>query len=179
MRYAAFLRAINVAGHNKVPMTALKSLCEQLGLRDVQSVLQSGNIVFTAEARDSQQLETLLETESEKRLKLRTGYFVRDHDSLQCIIKANPFPSEAQDDPSHLLVMFLKQAVSAKDVDRLRAAIKGPEQAAGTGRDLYITYPAGIGRSKLTNAVIERALGTSVTGRNWNTLLKITSLTAT
>jgi uncharacterized protein (DUF1697 family) len=73
--------------------------------------------------------------------------------------------------------MCLKKAAGAKEVDELTAAIKGPEIVRSDGKQLYIFYPAGIGQSKLTNALIERKLGTRGTARNWNTVLKLAALT--
>ena len=89
------------------------------------------------------------------------------------MIARNPLRDEAARDPSHLLVMFLKDAVEAKDVKALQTAITGREIVRGDGKHLYIVYADGIGRSRLTNAAIEKKLGTSGTGRNWNTVLKL------
>ena len=87
-----------------------------------------------------------------------------------------PFPDEAKSDPGHLLVIFLKGSVTAKAVQALQEAVKGREVIRPGGRELYITYPDGIGRSKLTGALIERKLGARGTGRNWNTVMKLQAL---
>ena len=79
--------------------------------------------------------------------------------------------------PSHLLALFLKKAPEAKDVQALQAAIRGPEKVRAHGKQLYVVYPEGVGKSKLTNTLIERKLGTRGTGRNWNTVLKLAALT--
>ena len=73
-------------------------------------------------------------------------------------------------------MFFLKDAPDAKDVAALQAAITGPEIVRARGRQAYIVYPAGIGRSRLTITLIERKLGTRATGRNWNTVLKLGAL---
>jgi uncharacterized protein (DUF1697 family) len=75
-------------------------------------------------------------------------------------------------------VMFLKGAAEAKDVERLQAAVSGPEVIRARGKDAYIVYPNGVGRSRLTNALLERHLGTRGTGRNWNTVLKLRAIAA-
>jgi uncharacterized protein (DUF1697 family) len=72
--------------------------------------------------------------------------------------------------------MFLKEAPSREDVIALQTAIKGREVVRAEGRHAYIVYPDGVGRSRLTNALIERKLGTRGTGRNWNTVLKLGAL---
>jgi uncharacterized protein (DUF1697 family) len=92
------------------------------------------------------------------------------------LIAANPFPVEARSDPSHLVAMCLKTGPDVAAVKALQAAIKGPELVRAGRRHIYITYPAGIGRSRLTATVIEKALGTAGTARNWNTVLKLAML---
>ncbi|HTK78039.1 MAG TPA: DUF1697 domain-containing protein [Gemmataceae bacterium] len=172
----ALLRGINVGGHNKVAMSDLRELCEGLGLADVKTVLQSGNLVFHCDRQDDATLESLLEAETAKRLGVSADYIVRGGDELARVVARNPFPKEAKNDPSHLLVMFLKAAPRAHVVETLRAGIKGRETIATDGKQLYIVYPDGIGRSKLTGTLIERILETKGTARNWNTILKLLAL---
>ena len=175
--HVALLRAINLGTHNPVRMADLREFLTRLGFGDVQSVLQTGNLVFQADRRTGAQLEQLLETEAKKRLKLETDFFVRTASEWQTLIARNPFPKEAKRDPAHLVVMFLKDAPQAEDVKALQAAISGREVVHGVGSQLYITYPDGIGRSRLTNAGIEKHIHTRGTGRNWNTVLKLGALT--
>ena len=92
------------------------------------------------------------------------------------MIAANPFPAEARSAPARLLVMFLQDRVAAKDVGALQQASRGPEIIRHKGRELYIVYPDGIGRSKLTGSLIEKKLGMRGTGRNWNTVTKLANL---
>jgi uncharacterized protein (DUF1697 family) len=171
--HIALLRAINVGGHNKVRMSDLRELCGALGLAGATSLLQSGNLVFQSDQLTGAALEDLLEVETAKRLNVTADYLIRTAADWAKIVARNPFPKEAKNDPGHLLVMFLKAAPSAKSVDALQAAIEGPEIVRSDGKQLYIIYPAGIGRSKLTGTLIERKLGTRGTGRNWNTVLKL------
>jgi uncharacterized protein (DUF1697 family) len=142
----------------------------------VQSLLQSGNLVFRSHARATTQLERSLEDAAAKRLGLETDFFVRTADEWNAIIDGNPFPEQAQRDPSHLLVVFLKEAPNRADVTALQRAITGREVVRARGRHAYIVYPDGIGRSRLTSALIEEKLGTRGTGRNWNTVLKLGAL---
>lgn len=172
----ALLRGINVGGHNKIAMADLRKLAESLGLANPQTLLQSGNLVFDGGRRSPAALEKLLETETEKKLGVAVDYVVRSADEWQSIIAANPFPKEAKADPSHLVVMCMKTAPKPADVKALQAVIKGPEVVRAAGRELYAWYPAGIGTSKLTNAVIEKKLGTRGTARNWNTALKLADM---
>lgn len=174
--HVALLRGINVGGRNLVAMSELRDLLGSLGLSGVQSLLQSGNLVFHADRRSGTALERLLEAETQKGLGVTADYVVRSSKEWQTIIERNPFPKEAERDPSHLVVMFLKSAPAAKDVKALQAAIKGPEAVRTDGKQLYIVYPAGIGRSKRSGTLIERMLDTRGTGRNWNTVLKLAAM---
>jgi uncharacterized protein (DUF1697 family) len=173
--YVALLRGINVGGDRKVAMSELRAFAAKVGLGDAQTLLQSGNLVFRSEA-GAGDLERLLESEAEKRLGLRTEFFVRSAGELKETISRNPFRAAAASDPSHLVVVFLKAAPEQGSVRALQAVIKGPEIVRAEGRQAYIVYPDGIGDSRLTAAVIDRMLGTRGTARNWNTVLKLGAL---
>jgi uncharacterized protein (DUF1697 family) len=174
--HIALLRGINVGGRNLVAMSDLRDMCAALELSGARTLLQSGNLVFQSKRATGKKLEQFLETETEKRLGAAVHYFVRTTLEWQDAIVRNPFPAEAERDPGHLIVLFLKESASAKDVEALRAAIRGREVVGGEGRELYLVYPDGMGTSKLTNAVIERTLGQRGTARNWNTVLKIAEI---
>jgi uncharacterized protein (DUF1697 family) len=164
--HIALLRGINLGGRKMIAMSDLRERAERLGLRDVSTLLQSGNLVFRSKKTPAQ-LEKLLEKEIE------VDIFVRTPQEWAAVIAANPFPEEAKRDPGHLIVMFLKEARNAA---ALQPAIVGREVARGAGRHIYIVYPDGMGTSKLTNAMIEKKLGTRATARNWNTVLKLAAL---
>ena len=176
MKHIALLRAVNLAGYNKVAMADLKALLVGLGFKDAQTLLQSGNVVFSGGSKTTAALEQALERAAAKQLGLHTDFFVRTATEWQAIIDANPFPREAQDDPSHLVAVILKGDVSAANVSALQKAIVGREVVRAKGRCAYIVYPDGMGRSKLTAALIEKKLGTRGTARNWNTVLKLGAL---
>lgn len=163
--HIALLRAVNLAGHNKVSMTALRGMATELGLEDAQTLLQSGNLVFRSNLSPAK-LETLLETEARMRLKLDTEFMVRTAEQWDAIIAGNPFPKEARSDPSHLVVMVCKTAPGKT----LKVTGTTREVVKPKGKEIYISYPDGIGRSRLK---IAGAVGT---GRNWNTVLKLGAL---
>ena len=174
--HIALLRGINLAGHKPVNMADLRNFVTKLGFVEAQSLLQSGNLVFRNEGPTGAELEHLLEAEAAKRLNLNTDFFVRTAEEWKRIIAQNPFHEQAERDQSHLLVLFLKNRHSAKNLEALQVAIKGPEIVRAVGSAAYIVYPNGIGKSRLTNAVIESKLVTRSTGRNWNTVLKLATL---
>lgn len=173
--HIALLRGINVGGHRSVGMTDLRAFLTQLGFEDVRSLLQSGNLVFQSRARTGAELERFLEAEAVKRFAIEIDFFIRTPEEWKSIIRQNPFRKEAELDPGHLLVLALKSPPSEEYVTALQEEIKGPELVHAKGKQLYAFYPDGVGRSRLTNAVIERKLG-RCTGRNWNTVLKLATL---
>lgn len=168
----ALLRGVNVGG-KKLAMADLRRLCADLGFTHVRTLLQSGNVVLSRDARSEAEIQRLLELETERRLGLSTRVFLRSPDEWAELVEGNPFPEAARDDPSHLLVLFLDAAPDPEAMAALRKAIAGRETVAARGRQMYAVYPDGIGHSRLTNAVIERALHAPCTGRNWNTVLKL------
>ena len=174
--YIGLLRAVNVAGRNTVGMADLRAFLAGLGMEDVRSLLQSGNVVFRSDSRSTAALEELFEKQVVKRLGLETDFFVRTAGDWRAVIAGNPFPREGERDPGRLLVLFLKDAPAPGDVSALQAAITGREVVKVRDRHGYVVYPDGIGRSRLTTVLIESKLGTRLTGRNWNTILKLAAL---
>jgi uncharacterized protein (DUF1697 family) len=174
--YIALLRAVNLGNYNQVAMADLRDCLGRLGLGNPRSLLQSGNLVFQSDERRGDKLERLLETEVEKRLGLRTDFFVRSAEEWKALVSHNPFPKEAERDPGHLVVVCLKAAPDAAALKALQEAITGPELVGAEGKQAYVVYPNGIGRSRLTMTMIEKKLGARGTGRNWNTVLKLEAL---
>ena len=177
MLAVAFLRAVNVGGTGKIAMAELKSLAEDIGLADPKTLLQSGNLVFEAGGRPTAALEKLLEREIAKRFAIQPDVMVRTAQQLRAAMERNPFPKEATNDPARLHVHFLKSPIGVTAVASLNSAIRGREIVKGTGSEVFIYFPDGAGNSKLTNAVIERHLGTRGTSRNWNTVTKLSEMT--
>ncbi|HLG72820.1 MAG TPA: DUF1697 domain-containing protein [Chloroflexota bacterium] len=171
--YIALLRGVNVGGRGKVSMAELARCLEGLGFQKVNTLLNSGNVVFTAPDQPTSKLEQVLETETAAKLGLRSDFMVRTTSEMEEVIAANPFPAFAAEDPSHYLVMFLKAQPAPAAIQALKASIPGREELEVVGRHAYVCYPEGIGRSKLT---IEPKLKVSGTGRNWNTVQKLAAL---
>jgi uncharacterized protein (DUF1697 family) len=157
-------------------MADLRELVTAVGFQEARSLLQSGNLAFRGDRRSPVQLERLLEREAASRLDLQTDFFVRTGAEWQQVIAGNPFRAEAARDPGHLVVVVLKTAPSAEQLRALRAAVKGREVVEMQDRHAFIVFPDGMGRSRLTTALIERKLGTRSTARNWNTVLKLGAL---
>jgi uncharacterized protein (DUF1697 family) len=169
----ALLRAVNVGGHGKVSMAELRRTLERRGFADVRTLLQTGNVILRASPGDGRTLQRRLETELEADLGLKTDVFVRSATELAEVIAQNPFPDQAADDPSHLLVVFSNNPPSAAALADLRSSITGRERVHAVGRHLYITYPDGIGRSRLRSEPRNADRGARGTARNWNTILML------
>lgn len=174
--YIGLVRAINLAGRNVVAMGDLRDLMAALGLEDARTLLQSGNVVFRSSVASTSRIERLLEEGAAERLGLSLVFFVRSAAEWARVIAANPFPDEAKNDPARLVAVVLKEAPERAAVAALQKAIKGREVVRAKGREAFITYPDGQGRSKLTMALIERHLGSAGTARNWNTVLKLAAV---
>jgi uncharacterized protein (DUF1697 family) len=174
--FVALLRAVNVGGTGIVRMADLKALCEELGFTSVATLLQSGNVVFNAKGSD-QAIATKLAGAIEKGHGFRPAIVVRTAAEIARTVEANPFKAEAKADPRFVVVVFAAAAPTSGAAARI-AAVRGDkgERLRLAGQDLYIHYPAGQGVSKVTNAVLERALGVPVTARNWNTVTKLKAM---
>jgi uncharacterized protein (DUF1697 family) len=173
MRYAALLRGINVGGNKKVPMADLRAMTARLGLDDPKTLLQSGNLVFSAKAQPMARLEALLEDATKTHIGVECSYLLRSADEWKKIVAANPFKAQAKADPSHLAVTFCREAPSAASLKAFQAEARGDEAFRAIGRELFVWYPDGMGQSKLAIALGKNRLGTICTARNWNTVLKV------
>jgi uncharacterized protein (DUF1697 family) len=176
--FVGFLRAVNVAGRT-VAMDRLRRAIEATGFSGVRTVLNSGNVVFHSDEHAAARVERRLEAGCSAPFGRPIEFIVRDLPQLEAAIAANPFAECARKDPSHLLVIFLKSAPSAKNAAAFARDLQGPEEGRVCGTHAYVTYPDGIGRSKITLPRIEAAIGTRGTGRNWNTVHKLAALART
>ena len=172
----ALLRAVNVGGHNMIPMAELRVLCETLAWRDVKTLVQSGNVVFRCQSDDTAALSKKLAAAIEKKFGFRPEVIVRTCAELRSVIARNPFAKRKNIEPGKLLVNFLATQPGAEAQASVQKIKVGPEELRIDGRELYIYYPDGSGRSKLTNRLLEKTLGTPGTTRNWNTVTKLLAM---
>ncbi|MGI0131872.1 MAG: DUF1697 domain-containing protein [Thermoplasmata archaeon] len=172
--YVALLRAVNLGGPTTLRMADLRAMATRLGFTSVTTLLQSGNLVFGWEkARDEELLERRIETATAETFGITTDVHVRRAEAWAEVVENNPFGREAKEDPAHLVVVVVRSALKPGRVAELERRITGRERIRSGGRHLYIVYPDGIGRSKLTTALIDAGLGVRGTARNWNTVGKI------
>jgi uncharacterized protein (DUF1697 family) len=169
----SLLRGVNVGGHNMIKMDALRALYQSLKLRDPQTYLQSGNVVFRTDERDLVLLARRIENGIERRFHFRPDVIVRTTSELRDAIARNPFATRRGIEPSKLLVTFLASGPAAEAREKVLKIKTDPEELSISGREVYIYYPAGMGRSKLSWIAIANALKTSGTARNWNSVSKL------
>lgn len=170
----SMLRGINVGGHNLIRMDALRELYATLEFENARTYVQSGNVVFAARERDLAKLARRIEDAIEARFACRPDVILRTVDEMRGVIARNPFEKDFE--PAKLIVNFLAGEPAKEAREKVRAIKVGPEELHLDGRELYVYYPEGVGRSKLTPAVIEKAVKVRGTGRNWNSVKKLLEL---
>jgi uncharacterized protein (DUF1697 family) len=169
----AMLRAVNLVSHNRIKMDALCALCTSLKLRDPQTYVQSGNVVFRTSERDVARVAKRIADGIERDFGFRTEVIVRTLAEMRDVIARNPFAKRSGIEPSKLLVLFLAGDPSSEARKKALSIKAESEELRMDGRELYIYFPNGMGRSKLSTTTLERALQTPGTGRNWNSVTKL------
>jgi uncharacterized protein (DUF1697 family) len=174
-RYVALLRGINLAANTRISMPDLRRLFTGLGHEDVQTYVQSGNVVFTSPSRQPTRLARDIERRIADDLGMNVSVLVRTGDELAKVRKANPF-LDREKDPTKLHVTFLAEKPKPAQVDRLERPKGEPAEFSLVGREVYLLCPNGYGRTKLNNAYIEKRLGVAATTRNWKTVTNLCDL---
>jgi uncharacterized protein (DUF1697 family) len=169
----SMLRGVNVGGHNMVKMEALRALYESIGLRDPQTYVQSGNVVFRTDARNLAGVAAKIEKAIERTFGFRTPVVVRTSSELRAVIARNPFARRRGIDPSKLLVTFLAGDPTAEAREQALQIKADPEELHIDGREVYMYFPNGLARPKLSWVAVEKKLRTPGTGRNWNSVTKL------
>lgn len=169
--FIALFRGINVGGKNLLPMGQLVPLLEALGLQNVSTYIQSGNVVFQSVELDPADLAERIQSAVHESHGFTPQVFVLGVDELERAVRANPYP-EAEPEPKSLHLSFLETRPQHPDLDVLEGLKLDSERFELRGEVFYLHAPEGIGRSKLAGRV-ERALGVSATGRNWRTVCRI------
>jgi uncharacterized protein (DUF1697 family) len=171
--YIALVRGINVGRHRRVSMADLRDAFAAAGVDNATTYLQSGNVHLESRL-SAAKLAPKLEKELERRLGLDVSIFVRTRAQLARLVERNPFADES--DAKKVHVAFLESApqrTRARNLDPERVA---PDEFRVVAREIYLHYPNGYGRSKLTNDYLEKQLGVRSTLRNWKTVTALAEL---
>jgi uncharacterized protein (DUF1697 family) len=169
----AMLRAVNLVSHNRINMDALCELCTSLKLRDPQTYVQSGNVVFRTSERELARVAKRLGDGIEREFGFRTDVIVRSTAEMRDVVARNPFAKRRGIEPKRLLVLFFGVDPGAGAREKILSIKADAEELRLDGRELYIYFPTSIGRSKVSTPAIERMLKTPGTGRNWNSVTKL------
>lgn len=172
----SLLRAVNV-GNRQVSKERLVAIHEAAGCVEPRTFIASGNLIFTTRERNLATLTRRIEAEFERAAGFRSEAILRTRDELERVAARNAFARRKDLDGARLVVTFLAAAPTAADIAAAMAIEVGPEEMHIAGREMYVYYPNGIGRSKFPAAKVARALrNIPGTGRNWNTVLKLIDL---
>lgn len=169
----SMLRGVNLGPHKRIKMDALRELYKSLGLNEPQTYVQSGNVLFKTSERSLAAIAKRIEEGIEATFGFHSDVILRTPAELESVIARNPFASRNGIEPGKLLVTFLAGDPTPEARAKVAAIQCDPEELLLDGRELFIYYPNGAGRSKLTPAIIERALRISGTARNWNSVTKM------
>ena len=170
-RYVALLRGVNVGGRNKLPMADLRDIFVEAGCAAVQTYIQSGNVVFEAVQDLAERVPEIVTLAISRRFGFETAVVVRSREELRQVADSNPFDTSG--DPRLMHVAFLQDTPGAEAVTRLDPDRSPPDAFAVRGRNVYLHYPNGVARSKLTNEYLAGQLQTVSTTRNWRTVLTL------
>lgn len=169
------LRAVNVSGQNMIKMAELKAMFEALGFTRVRTYLQSGNVVFDTKKTDLTALTTLIQKRIQKDFACDVHLVLKTAAEQAHLLAANPFLQRAGIDTKHLHATILFGPATSSLADRKLPAQAG-EELVQTENSIYLCLPHGMGRTKLSNAYFEKALGVTTTTRNWNTMTALAKM---
>jgi uncharacterized protein (DUF1697 family) len=167
--YISILRGINVSGQKMIKMDALKQLYVEIGLKNVTTYIQSGNIVFQCEKKSSQDLEQKIHKKILEQFGFEVPVQVIELASLQKIIKANPFQKDKLKDAAFFHITFLSGTPKKTTMEKIIPETYSPDEFKLMGQTIYLYCPNGYGTTKLTNTFFENKLKLSATTRNWKT----------
>ena len=170
--YLALFRGLNIGGHNKIPMNKLSSVFEGLQCRNIQTYIQSGNVIFDTNRENRNKLVSDIQQAVEEASGVIADVFLMTKDELEEVVAKNPFPVE---DGKALHFIFMKGPAASPDMGRLDEYRTDTEEYMLGDKVFYLYAPKGVGRSKLAMN-IERCLGVAATGRNWNTVGRLAAM---
>lgn len=170
--WLALLRGINVGGRNVVSMADLTRLFAEAGCKEVQTYIQSGNVLFSASSRVAKGVPESVSRLIAEKFDLRVPVIVRSADELRRVVATNPY-LERGADPATLHLLFLAELPAPSRVASLDPVASPGESFVVRGREVFLHLPNGVARSKLSNAYFDSKLATTTTARNWRTVLAL------
>ncbi len=173
--FLALLRGINVGGNRKVPMDALRAVATERGLGDVRTYIQSGNLVFTGKGTP-RSLEAKLEEAILARFGFPVDVLVRTATEWRAHAEGNPFVALSAAEANRVMLLLSKSPPSPDAAPSLLARAAHGEQVKAAGGALWVYYREGAGKTKLTPTLVDRLVGSTVTARNWRTVVELRTM---
>lgn len=173
MKYVAFLRAVNVGGHNKIKMDDLKKLFLSLGHQNVETVIQSGNVIFESQEKNLKKITSKIEEKLQGFMKKEIKVFVRTYNELEKIIKSGPFGTTESDDKIKTYVFFLYEEPGTKIKLPLVSDNGEVNIFKKSGLQLFMLVKKVPGKASSPNDLVDKAFGVKTTARKWNVVCKI------
>jgi uncharacterized protein (DUF1697 family) len=172
-KFVAFLRAINVGGH-VVKMDQLRQLFEALGFDNVETFIASGNVIFEAKSKDTNALQRKIEKHLQQELGYEVATFLRTLEELEQVARHQPFAESEMKRPGNTLyVGFIADSPAKAASQKVEGLVTEVDYLKVTGRELYWLLRTSFSDSKLSGAILEKALGVKATIRNINTVQRI------
>lgn len=175
--YIALLRGINVSGQKKIKMADLREQLSELGWQNIQTYIQSGNVIFESDDDDLKELGQKLAEKIKEHYGFEVPTMVKRPADFQHVLEHNPFSKELEEIPKQFYVTFLAEAPDKEKVEALRQVDYSPEQWGLVGTDIYFYPPQGYGRAKMHNNFFEKKLKVQATTRNWRTIQVLLEMT--
>ncbi|NNE65331.1 MAG: DUF1697 domain-containing protein [Pyrinomonadaceae bacterium] len=168
-KFIGLIRGINVGGHKKLPMAELRSICEDAGLNEVRSYIQSGNLVFSSNL-DKETCARLIYEGINSRMGFTADCMVVEADTFKKIADAYPYSTE---DHKHAHLMFLNAEPEGRAIRELEKLDHAPDLFEVRKHVVYFYLPNGISGSRIDYNKVAKILGVSGTARNWRTVRKL------
>ena len=170
----SMLRGVNVGPHNRIKMDVLRALYESLQFEDPRTYVQSGNVIFRTKEKPTPQLSKKIKAAIERECGCNPEVILRTTEELRKTVSANPFAKRRDVEPGKLLITFLSAEPGREAQATLDNLNKShPEELHLKGRELFIYFPDGAGRSKLPWSSVEKLFKVTGTARNWNSVTKM------
>jgi uncharacterized protein (DUF1697 family) len=174
--HLALLRGINVSGHNRIKMDALKTALEALGFKNVVTYIQSGNVFFSTPEESPSKVGFLIKQEIYRTFGHDVPVVVIGKEDLETCLTANPFLKEKEVDTKKLYVSFVSMVLKSDRIHDLKISNIKPDEVHIDENRIYIKYAISPAKTRLDNSYIEKKLNVISTIRNWNTVNKLLEL---
>ena len=171
--HLALLRGINVSGHSMIKMDALKTTLENIGFRNVETYIQSGNVFVDSEEENAAAVGFKIKQEIFKIFGHEVPVVVIGKQDLEACFKNNAYLKEHEVDTKKLYVAFISTTLSSTSMNDLRISQFKPDEASIDGNKIFIKYAVGAGKTRFDQKYIEKKLNVIATIRNWNTVTQL------